>query len=194
MQALLLSLYPKVWREQYGDEYGVLLEDTELSPANVLDIMKAACLLRLKAHEKSLHLLIALSLYALSGFVCLRLGLTDNWPLWAPTNPARAAGLIVTLTPLAYALYIRFSSLHDSQQQWHGSALVYWLVASPLTVISTVLSAFICGFFLLGTGIITLAGDRTPFVTGVVLMVVISAVLIKLLNSLQGWLLQRFST
>lgn len=193
MQMLLLSLYPKAWRDQYGEEYEALLEDTGMSAATVFDIVKAACLLRFKAHERGLHVVLSLSLYALCGLICLRLGLTDNWPLWAPTNPARATGLFVTLLPLAYALYIRFSSLRDYQRQWRGSGMAYWLVVSPLTAISTMVLAFVCSFSLFGTGIVTLAGEHTAFIVGALMMALIGLMLVKLLDSIQNRLLHRFT-
>src|SRR6185437_7970616 len=44
----LLSLYPAEWRERYGDEFVALLDDCQLSPLYLLDIVRGA----LDAHRQ----------------------------------------------------------------------------------------------------------------------------------------------
>src|SRR5215471_15705202 len=142
MQGWLLALYPKQWRDQYGAEYLALLEDTELSPAVVLDIVKAACLARLQIHERMLVSSVAIALYTLSGCICLRLGLTDNWPLWAPTNPARAAGLAITLIPLLYMGHMWLQPIYQRMRVRHDrkSATLRFLAALPISSAAIVLT------------------------------------------------------
>ena len=190
MQTLLLSLYPKLWREQYGDEYEALLEDTTLSAGAIFDIVKAACLLRLKAHERALTDLLGLSLYAVSGQVCLDLGLTDNWPLWAPTTPERAVGLIITLAPLAYVLYSRFALLNE-QHNRRTRSLMYWAIGSPLTIISTFFVAINCGSFLA----IAINGyEGRVSVAAALAAAGVGIVAVKAINMLRGRLLRQFTT
>lgn len=196
MLALLLALYPKAWRERYGQEYEALLEDTlndtGMSVATVFDIAKAACSLRLMAHQRNLSVLVATGLYTLSGVTCIRLGLTDNWPIWAPASPLKAAGLLLTLAPLAFALYTRLSILREYKQQWHGSNAVFWSVATPITVLSTLVLAFICSCILMSTGIFGMHGG-VAFVCGVLSMAGVSLGFMKFLNLLQTKLLIRLA-
>jgi hypothetical protein len=42
MRALLIRLYPRAWRERYGDELMALLEQVPLSPGTVLDVVGGA--------------------------------------------------------------------------------------------------------------------------------------------------------
>lgn len=42
----LLRLYPRAWRERYGDEFVALLHETGASPAQVMDIVRAAMVQR----------------------------------------------------------------------------------------------------------------------------------------------------
>src|SRR5215475_6111245 len=100
MQGWLLSLYPKVWLDQYGDEYAALLEDTGLSFAVVFDILKAVFLLRLRLHIKGLYIASGAVFAVASSVACLKLGLTANVLFWAPTNFYRAVGLAITLAPV----------------------------------------------------------------------------------------------
>jgi len=193
MQGLLLSLYPKAWREQYGEEYAALLEDTGMSVATVLDVAKVGCLLRLRAYEKSLIIIAAASLYALSGVMCIRLGLTENWPIWIPTNLLQTVGLVITLAPFVYALYFRLSILQERRRQWRENrSQVFWLVVLPLTALVILLLAFMCSCLMLSTGLFGIKGDMS-FVRGALGMAAISGGLIRLLNILQGRLLERFA-
>ena len=42
MRKLLVRLYPRAWRERYGDELLALLEDLPVAPATVLDLLHGA--------------------------------------------------------------------------------------------------------------------------------------------------------
>ena len=42
MISLLLRLYPRAWRERYGDELSSLVEDTGLTPAAAVDMTRGA--------------------------------------------------------------------------------------------------------------------------------------------------------
>jgi hypothetical protein len=167
MRGWLLSLYPKGWRELYGDEYEALLDDTEMSPAVVMDILKGACLARLQAHASVLTTCCGIILYCTSGLICLRLGLTANWPFWAPSNPERALGLIVTLTPLSYVIYARLKSLDRLRRQGRTSTLALWVAAAPLDIILVMLSALLYNMLLLSTGLSEyILGNQYHYVIG----------------------------
>jgi hypothetical protein len=74
----LIRLYPRAWRERYGDEFDALLEESLHSPLDVLDIFLGA----LDAHLELSH--------------------ATNWRLMNMTNKLRTAVLIV------FAAYITF--------------------------------------------------------------------------------------
>lgn len=46
-RSLFLRLFPRAWRERYGDEFSALLEDTGISAGTVLDLVFAAVRVRL---------------------------------------------------------------------------------------------------------------------------------------------------
>jgi len=203
MRGWLLSLYPKQWREQYGDEYEVLLEDIGLSPLIVIDIIKAACLTRLYYHQKVIASAIAITLYTLSGFICLRLGLTANWPLWAPTKPARALGLLITLIPLTYMAQLWLLPIYKRLREHHGRtrATLNFLILLPLSATSIIFSAWTGGSFLIGLGLLTLGlrngPDQPPpeIRLALVFMIVpLGLLIIKLLIALQQRLLEHLTT
>jgi hypothetical protein len=105
MKDLLVALHPKPWRERYGDEFRVLLDDSGLTPRAVLDVLAHAA--KLQVRERRTPVLVAGAIVA-SGTIehfALRAGLTDNI-LWAPTTPRRALALAATLAPWA-ALLVR---------------------------------------------------------------------------------------
>lgn len=59
MKRRLIYLYPRAWRQRYGDEFGAVLEQQRLTAADVMDIARGA----LDAHWTSLlatpkHLLV----------------------------------------------------------------------------------------------------------------------------------------
>lgn len=45
----LLGLYPRQWRDRYGEEFAQLLDDTSASPAAALDIARHGLALRARA-------------------------------------------------------------------------------------------------------------------------------------------------
>jgi hypothetical protein len=194
MVPLLLSLYPKPWRDQYAKEYQIYLEDvlqdSRLTASIIFDIVKTACWLRFTMHAKNLHALTATALYTLSGVMCIQFGLTENWPIWLPTNLLQTIGLVITLTPLAYALYIRFLMVHERKRHWQGNSVLFWLVSSSVTILSTLLLALICSCLLLSTGFFAVKGGA-PFVSKIVSMAAMSLGIITLLNMLQGVILRQ---
>jgi hypothetical protein len=109
MRRLLVALYPRTWRDSFGDEFAALLEQTRLTPAVIVDVVTHATKLRARVHRRVL--LVAASLLWSAGFEygSLHAGLTANI-LWAPTNPDRAIALFGTVGPwlaLALATIIR---------------------------------------------------------------------------------------
>lgn len=158
MQAWLISLYPKEWRKQYGDEYAALLDDVGLSPQVVLDTIKAAFLANCNYYQKIIASSIAIVLYVVSGCFCLRFGLTDNWPFWAPTRPDRAIGLIITLTPLLVMAHMWLPPIYQKLRQNHGQtrAALRFLAILPLSLTTIFATALTGGSLLLSLGLVSL--------------------------------------
>jgi len=94
----LVALFPKKWRELFGDEFAALLDETDLSPASVIDVVGQAGKLHVRAHRLLMSTAGALAISTCFEIVCLRTGITANI-LWAPTNPIRAIALIATVGP-----------------------------------------------------------------------------------------------
>jgi hypothetical protein len=98
MRRLLLAMYPKRWRAQYGEEFAALLEDTPMTPAAVVDVLRHATGLHLRTRPKLVRVTGAALVTAAVEAMALHAGLTDNI-LWAPSTPARALALAVALAP-----------------------------------------------------------------------------------------------
>ncbi len=97
MIRLLVALYPRKWRESFGEEFAALLEDTRLTPGAVLDVVVHAA--RLQAGNRRLALVLASLLWSgCMECLSLRAGLTANI-LWAPTTLVRALALAATAGP-----------------------------------------------------------------------------------------------
>lgn len=100
MRRLLVRLYPRDWRDEFGDGFAALLEESELTPGLVIDCVRGAALAQSRAHRMTAALVGAMVWLAISEVVALRTGLTVN-VLWPPSSSARALGLLATLLPPA---------------------------------------------------------------------------------------------
>src|ERR1022692_4836880 len=98
IKRLLIALFPKGWRETFGEEFAALLEDTRLTPTDVIDIVTQAGKTRLAAHRGVMSMFAALLTSASVEVIALRAGLTANI-LWAPTNLERALALVADVGP-----------------------------------------------------------------------------------------------
>jgi hypothetical protein len=98
MIGLLVALYPRKWREEYGEEFAALLEETRLTPGAVLDVLVQAGKLHAERHRRLTLVLISLLWSGCAEYLCVRGRLTANI-LWAPTTPARALALAATTGP-----------------------------------------------------------------------------------------------
>ncbi len=71
---LVLRLYPKWWRERYGDEFNALLEDVRPGIVDTLNILKGALAMQLSTHGKNIR---TIGLTTMIGIIAvLILGLT----------------------------------------------------------------------------------------------------------------------
>lgn len=112
MIGLLLALYPRRWRREYGAEYRALLEDTPLTRAVVLDVVRTAGRLRLAARPVLIPVLAALVLSAAGEVIAVHGRLTDNI-LWIPSSPLKAIVLAAVLLPWLLAA----TAVHRSRQE-----------------------------------------------------------------------------
>ncbi len=97
---MLVALYPKQWRVEFGEEFAALLEDSRLTPRAVADVIAGAGKLHAERHRLLAFVLASLLWSGCLEFLSVRARLTANI-LWAPTTPARALALIATVAPWA---------------------------------------------------------------------------------------------
>ncbi|WP_446665668.1 hypothetical protein [Flexivirga sp. B27] len=100
MIGALLALYPRAWRDRYGEEYRALLEDTGLRPAVVGNVLLHAGLVRTQQHRTALLRFGALIVFAMAEALALAAGYTENI-LWLPREPASLVLLAVAVVSLA---------------------------------------------------------------------------------------------
>ena len=98
IRSVLVAMHPRAWRERYAAEFRALLEDTTLTPAAVVDILKNCIGLQARAHPGLLLVAGAVVASVTGEIAALRTGLTANI-LWAPTNLVRALALLGTVAP-----------------------------------------------------------------------------------------------
>ncbi len=98
IRSVLVAMHPRGWRQRYGEEFRALLEDTALTPAAVVDVVKNCSTMRARAHPTALLVTGAVLASVAGELAALRTGLTANI-LWAPTNVLRALALLGTLGP-----------------------------------------------------------------------------------------------
>jgi hypothetical protein len=100
MIRLLVAVYPRQWRAEFGEEFAALLEDTRLSPRAVADVLAGAGKLHAERHQRLAVVIAALVWSGGMEFLSARARLTADI-LWAPTTPARALALAATIAPWA---------------------------------------------------------------------------------------------
>jgi hypothetical protein len=126
--ALLLRLYPASWRTRYGDEFGALLEERQLGPFDVLDILLGALDARLRlrssdrrtAHRKGFPMSLRLGGIAaviggglwLASFV-LGMDSADSW-----NQPAAVLFLVANVV-----LLVGMAGLSAFQAREHPEAV-----------------------------------------------------------------------
>jgi hypothetical protein len=98
MIGLLVALYPRKWREEFGEEFAALLEEARLTPRAVVDVVVQAAKLHAESHRRPTAVLASLLWSGCLEYLSVRAGLTANI-LWAPTTPARALALAATTGP-----------------------------------------------------------------------------------------------
>ena len=122
MIGLLVALYPRRWREEFGEEFAALLEDTRLTPGMVYDVVVQAGKLRAERHRPLTLVLASLLWSGGMEYLSVRAGLTANI-LWAPTTPARALALAATTGPwLALAAFAAARRRHGPDGTAGGAA------------------------------------------------------------------------
>lgn len=98
MRRLLVSLFPRAWRSEYGEGFAELLDHTPLSLGVVLDCLRSAAMAHVRAPCVPVALVAAAVWFAAMNVVAIRTGVTVNI-LWAPTSLRRGLMLIVALGP-----------------------------------------------------------------------------------------------
>lgn len=98
MRDLLVALHPEPWRERYGEEFRALLDDTDLTPGALIDVVAHAVTQQVRAHCTLVLVTVAIVVFTSVTHLARQAGLTDNI-LWAPTTQRRALFLAAALAP-----------------------------------------------------------------------------------------------
>jgi hypothetical protein len=98
MRWLLVRLFPRAWRSEYGEGFAELLGHTPLSLVVVVDCLRSAVMAHVRAHCVPVTLVAAAVWFAAMNVVAIRTGITVNI-LWAPTSLRRGLMLMMTLGP-----------------------------------------------------------------------------------------------
>lgn len=98
MRRLLVGLFPRAWRDEYGEGFAGLLDQTPLSVSVVLDCLWSAAMAHVRAHCVPVVLVAAAVWFAAMNVVAVRTGVTANI-LWLPTSLTRGLMLMVALVP-----------------------------------------------------------------------------------------------
>lgn len=114
MIRLLLVLYPKAWRRVYGEELTALLEQSQLTPAVVIDVVAQGIRLHIEQHHGGVLVVAAGLMSVFVELASLSSGVTAN-VLWPPTTPIRAVALLALLTPWV-ALVVRATRSRNRRQ------------------------------------------------------------------------------
>jgi hypothetical protein len=98
MIRLLVALYPRKWRGEFGEEFTALLEDTRLTSGAVFDVVVQAGKLHAEIHRRLTAVLASLLWSGCMEYLSVHARLTANI-LWGPTTPARTLALAATTGP-----------------------------------------------------------------------------------------------
>lgn len=98
MRRLLVGLFPREWRDEYGEGFAGLLDEAPLSLGVVLDCLRSATIAHVRAHIMPVALTVAAVWFAAANVVAIRTGVTVNI-LWAPTSLTRGLMLLVAVAP-----------------------------------------------------------------------------------------------
>ena len=118
MIGLLVALYPRTWREEFGEEFAALLEDTRLTPGAVFDVVVQAGKLHAGSRRRLTLVLASLLWSGCLEYLSVRARLTANI-LWAPATSARALALAATTGPW---LALAALTVTRRRRRRHGAA------------------------------------------------------------------------
>ncbi len=93
---LLVTLHPRSWRAEYGEELADLLGCDRVTAAVVLDVLRNAARQHARAHARTLRLVTAALCSVVVEVLAVRHGLTDN-VLWLPSSLPRTLALAALL-------------------------------------------------------------------------------------------------
>ena len=117
LKRVLVAIYPKKWRDSFGDEFTALMEETPMTPVVVWDVAIHAGKLQVQSHRKATVMVLLLAWSACLEYLSVHAHLTANI-LWAPTSPERALALVATIGPWI-ALLIATAIPSTRRRAWH---------------------------------------------------------------------------
>jgi hypothetical protein len=98
MIGFLIALHPKRWRNEYGAEYRALIEDSPLTAAIILDVLRNAARLHGRARPTVIPVLVAIALSSIGETIAGQGRLSDNI-LWIPSSPLKAILFAAVVLP-----------------------------------------------------------------------------------------------
>jgi hypothetical protein len=98
----LLRLYPKRWRQRYGDEYHALLEDLDLGPRTIVGVAAHAARVHAQVRRTGLIQLAGIATFAAAERFAVSGGYGDNI-LWLPGSIRSLGLLLIAITGFGVA-------------------------------------------------------------------------------------------
>ncbi len=102
MNRLLIRLYPRSWRDRYGEEFEDLLEQEGLRPGVVLNVVLHALTARLDVRRYGVRAVLGATMLVVSEWCVYAAGYPNI--LWLPRSASSAALLAVVVGELAATL------------------------------------------------------------------------------------------
>jgi hypothetical protein len=108
---LLVRLFPRAWRVEYGAELREMLGSQRLTLSAIVDVVRTGVGLRLAGHNVAWRLIFAAATSTAVELFAVHRHLTDNI-LWLPDTPARAATLALLCSGWAPATIAVGKNVH----------------------------------------------------------------------------------
>ncbi len=103
IRRVLVALHPRDWRQRYGEEFAALLDDTQLSPSAVANVVAYSIGLQVRAHRRVVSVIAAALVSVTCEIAAHRFLRTPN-VLWVPAGPLQALALLGTVGPWAVVI------------------------------------------------------------------------------------------
>ncbi len=191
--SLLLRLYPRAWRERYGEELSALLEDRPTRPSDTIDLLLGAfdahlhrrdVGIRPETGEQSASSRIGTAAAIAGGalwILTLVLGIRDDPALW---------DLTMILVGLSISMFVVALAAMSTAQSGSHQLLTWASFLLPAVGVALLVGGTVA-HFVVGEG--PAAGDLPPYAfwMGGVVLVIVGSVLLGVVSAATGALTRR---